>query len=91
MKPDFKASGFSSNVWSVNQSSPTRYPLCNHSKRLLFQTKPSCGLHENPLQLSINAHVPHPDIYYRNVSPQQQHVDHMTAGFSPTLSLMLLQ
>lgn len=26
-----------------------RYPLCNHSKRLLFQTKPSCGLHENPL------------------------------------------
>lgn len=24
MKPDFKASGFSSNVWSVNQSSPTR-------------------------------------------------------------------
>lgn len=88
MKPDFKASGFSSNVWSVNQSSPTRDSFSKPSHHVVYM---KIHFLRNSRQLSINAHVPHPDIYYRNVSPQQQHVDHMTAAFSPTLSLMLLQ
>lgn len=88
MKPDFKAGGFSSNVWSVNQSSPTRCPLCNHSKRLLLQTEPSCGLHENPLSEELTS------AQHQRSRSSSRHVLQKrlsAAGFSPTLSLMLLQ